>query len=284
MNRVAPFIRICRPGNSLLTFVAVCTAWVVAGGVLVPVDSVLLLGALAAALTAAAGNVINDIFDLEPDRINRPDRILPSGKLIVSTAMGLYGGLIISSLLIGFFFLSKESNLIILLTHLSLFFYSRLLKRLPLYGNLLISFLMGLAFIYGSVLLGNPIAGLVPAGFAFLFTFARELVKDLEDIEGDQTAQMKTFPVVYGIQSAKHLSISVICMSVMLLPVPTLSDYYGSFYLIVVIGFVGIPAIVLSVYLFLAKSKRDFSLISLVLKILILPSLLAISLDRYITL
>lgn len=284
MKRVVSLIRICRPGNSLLTFAAVCTAWVVAGGVLVPVDSVLLLGALAAALTAAAGNVINDIFDLETDLINRPDRILPSGKLLVLTAMMLYGGLIISSLIIGFIFLPKESNLIILLTHLSLFFYSRVLKRLPLFGNLLISFLMGLTFIYGSVLLGNPVAGLVPAGFAFLFTFARELVKDLEDIEGDQTAQMKTFPVVYGIQPAKRLAIIIIWLTVLLLPVPTLSDYYGSFYLIAVIGFVGIPSVILSVYLFLAKSKRDYSLLSLVLKLLILPSLLAISLDRYITL
>lgn len=284
MNRVAPYIRICRPGNSLLTFIAVCAAWVVSGGTLVPVDFVLLIGALSAALTAAAGNVINDIFDLETDLVNRPDRILPSGKLLVSTAMMLYGGLIISSLIIGFIFLPKESNLIILLTHLSLFFYSRVLKRLPLYGNLLISFLMGLTFIYGSVLLGNPFAGLIPAGFAFLFTFARELVKDLEDIEGDQTAQMKTFPVVFGIQPSKRLAIIIIWLTVLLLPVPTLSHYYGSFYLIAVIGFVGIPAVILTVYLFLAKTKRDYSLISLSLKILILPSLLAISLDRYITL
>lgn len=279
-----PFLKICRPANSLLTFCAVCAAWVVSGGALTPVNSVLLIGALSAALTAAAGNVINDVYDLETDLVNRPDRILPSGKLVVRNAMILYSGLIISSLIIGIIFLSIESNLILLLTHLSLFFYSRLFKRLPLFGNLLVSFLMGLTFIYGSVLLGNLSAGLIPAGFAFLFTFARELVKDLEDIEGDQKAQMKTFPVVYGSQPAKRLSVFIIWMTVILLPVPALIHYYGSFYLIVVIGLVGIPALVLTVFLFLAKTKRDYSFISLSLKLLILPSLVAISLDRYLTL
>ena len=71
-----------------------------------------------------------------------------------------------------------------------------------------VAFLTGLVFIFGGVVVENPTAAIVPAIFAFLINLIREIVKDMEDVEGDNKAGVITFPIKFGFQKSKILILS----------------------------------------------------------------------------
>ncbi|MCK6600896.1 MAG: geranylgeranylglycerol-phosphate geranylgeranyltransferase [Bacteroidetes bacterium] len=237
-------------------------------------------GALVAGMTAAAGNIINDIFDLETDRVNRPARVLPAGILPVRTAWVFYTVLVLTSQTIAFVFIPFDAALIILLVHILLFFYSLKLKSTVLWGNLTVSFLVGLTFLCGGVFSGGGSEVIYPAVTAFFLTFTRELIKDLEDMTGDQASGVVTYPLKYGISKARVLASAGIFLSVFSIPVPVITGAFGTFYLIVSLAFVGIPGVLLAVFLLTFSRKRQFSLASFLLKLMILPALFAVGFDR----
>ncbi len=92
--------------------------------------------------------------------------------------------------------------LIVIFAVVLLYYYSARLKRTIIAGNVVVGFMTGMAFIYGGTTVGHVERALIPAIFAFLINFARELVKDVEDIEGDKKEQAVTLPVKYGIRPA----------------------------------------------------------------------------------
>ena len=161
----------------------------------------LFLACLSGGLITAAANTINDYFDVDIDRINRPLRPLPAGWISPAMArmlafaeymlgIGLAMGLpLIDKLMAPFFSLLT-------------YFYSAHLKRKPLVGNLTVSLSTAAAFIYGAVAGGNIQAGIFPAIFAFLFHLGREIIKDIQDYQGDQLQQAQTLPVRAGIPIA----------------------------------------------------------------------------------
>jgi len=104
--------------------------------------------------------------------------------------------------------------MIVLFSIVLLFLYSKYLKRIPLLGNVTVAFLTGLVFIFGGVVVSNPGAAIVPAVFAFLINLIRELVKDMEDIEGDKIAGVITFPIKY---SLKKTSILILIIGLLLI-------------------------------------------------------------------
>jgi len=231
-------------------------------------------------MTAAAGNIINDIFDLETDRLNRPSRVLPAGILPIRTAWFFYWSLVLTSQTIAFVFIPFDAALIILLVHFLLYFYSLKLKSTVLWGNLTVSFLVGLTFLCGGVFSGGGPEVIYPAVTAFFLTFARELIKDLEDMTGDQASGVVTYPLKYGIRNARLLAAAGIFLTVISIPVPVITGAFGSFYLMVSLAFVGIPGVLLAVFLLTFSRKQHFSFASLMLKLMILPALLAVGFDR----
>ena len=206
INFIKSSIIISRPVNFLITFIAV-----VISGLLVSnnVETNLIYAALSLSFACAGGNVINDILDLEIDKTNKPNRVLPSGKLSISQAYFLYYLLLIVSIILA---IPNGIYSIIFLSviNLILFFYSKSLKKIILVGNVTVALLTSSALLYGALVYGNIIIGIIPALFAFLINLVREIIKDIEDISGDKKLNIVTLPQKYGTKKALKLSILLI--------------------------------------------------------------------------
>ncbi len=158
---------------------------------------VIIITGLCAGLSAAAGNIINDIVDVKIDAINKPNRVLPSGKMSIRGAFTLYYLLVSTSI-----FLSLQISIIsfciVLTANLMLMLYSLRFKGIPGIKNITIAFLAAMIFIYAGTVAGNLKLSIFPAIFAFLSTLLREIIKDIEDITGDADAGLLTFPIRFG--------------------------------------------------------------------------------------
>lgn len=194
----------------------------------------LLLSALSASLISAGGYVLNDYFDLEIDKINRPLRILPRGDLSPKKAL-IFS---ISLFVIGFilsFFLKPVSAGVAIVAIIFLFLYCVKFKREFLIGNVTVSIISALAFIYGGVFSNNPEISLIPAILAFLFHLGRELIKDMEDVEGDQALRSETFPIAYGIRNSQFLASAIFLVLIILTIFPYKLKIFSIYYLILVL-------------------------------------------------
>ena len=230
---VQSLIALLRPFNLLVS-----AAGVVLGGFLVAGEAALdgelgrrlLVAAASAASIGGAANALNDLFDLEIDRINRPRRPLPSGRITAGWAKGVWiaGSAVGLGLSVT---LSAAHVAMALFSVGALLVYNARLKRLGLAGNALVAFVLGLALIYGGWAVGSPEPALVGAAFAFLITLAREIVKDIEDVEGDAQAGARTLPILYGPQAASNAAALVIALTLALTPLPFLVLNYSGLYL-----------------------------------------------------
>jgi geranylgeranylglycerol-phosphate geranylgeranyltransferase len=203
-KRLKAFIQLSRPVNVLITLVSIPVASWIAGGTksdLLP----MFFAALTGALATAGANAINDSFDIEIDRINRPDRLLPRGVLTPRDAQRMW--FLVSLVSIGLnIFINIPALLIVVFSIFLLYYYSARLKRTIVAGNVTVGVMTGMAFIYGGVVVGRVDRALIPALFAFLVNFSRELVKDVEDVEGDRRERAVTLPVKYGSRPALILA------------------------------------------------------------------------------
>ena len=198
-----------------------------------PDPLIVLFGMTAVFLITGAGNAINDVYDIEIDRTNRPSRPLPSGGLSVKRAMltslALFiAGIVLSlyiSIAVGFFgcFLLALVNSFLLLE------YARRLKRTAIYGNIAIAYLTASSFLYGGAILGqSALKGvLVLVVLAFLATLSREVIKDIEDLKGDRKAGAITLPVRMGWRWAAALAVACLGLGVALSPLPMLERFGG---------------------------------------------------------
>ena len=194
-----------------------------------PVDApAAALGFLAMASLAAAGNAHNDLLDLAADRVNRPDRPLPSGRLSPRTAAWTAGLLYLAAFAAAFSLGRPQGNLALGMGIL-LALYNLRLKALPLVGNLAVSLLCALA-VYFPEAPGLPAHTAVPALFAFLTTTAREIAKDAEDMPGDAAVGWRTFPLVFGIPATRGAVAAALVATLLLLPVPALRMGYHPAY------------------------------------------------------
>lgn len=192
-----------------------------------------LIGSVAMALLAAAGNMHNDVADLEIDRVNRPDRPLPSGRIRPGAALAGAFTCFALALVFAFYMGLPEGYLTAAMGAL-LFVYNLRLKRLPLLGNLAVALLCALA-IYLPEVPGRPDYTLMPALFAFLTTVAREIAKDAEDVAGDREQGAATLPIRFGMGAAKA-GVGLACLLVLfLLPIPWLHLGYHAGYLVAAI-------------------------------------------------
>lgn len=273
-EKLTAIIKIVRPINFLITFISVIVAAVICLSDQTPGLNVI-LAAIAASLVMASGNVINDIYDIGIDKINKPLRPIPSGNITIKEAYAIYFIFIVLSIFISA--LENEKALaIVLFSILMLFFYSKYLKRIPLVGNILIAFLTGLVFIYGGFVSGNPSAAIIPALFAFLINLIREIVKDMEDVEGDRKADAITFPIKFGVQKSKFLILGIAISLVIFTLYPFLTNLYKIEYFIIVMIIVN-PILIYSMkLLFETETPGSMNKISNLLKLNMVFGLIAI--------
>lgn len=254
--------------------------------------SLLLISTL---LIAAAGYMINDYFDVKTDKINRPETVVVDVSIKRRWAMILHIIFSATGLLIGLYLAMKCHNLKLLtfqiLSIILLWFYSTNFKKQLLVGNLVVSVLtatiplMPMAYDYyisapgtlSTLMANNDVMALIIitfgySGFAFLTSFAREVIKDMEDYKGDIQTGCKTMPIVWGIITSKVVTFFVIVITIGMLLIAGIKFYYlkqplALYYILILVL---LPLAVLLLLIIRAKTSRDFKMASLLLKFIML--------------
>jgi geranylgeranylglycerol-phosphate geranylgeranyltransferase len=278
MKRFYYYIKLTRPINCLITALVVLVGGVISSSQN-SIEINLILASVVAALVAASGNVINDLFDIEIDKIAHPDRPLANGKLKIIEAKIFYIILLIIAISISLI-LNHQLLIITLFALTLLYFYSFLLKKIPLLGNIVIALLTALAFLFGGIAVDNISGAIIPAIFAFLINLIRELVKDAEDYEGDKTYNVNTLPVKFGMKRTKQIALAISIMLIVFTFYPFVERIYKIEYFIVVMIIVN-PILVYSMKkLFEKDDEKIYKQISSILKLNMIFGLIAIYLGK----
>jgi geranylgeranylglycerol-phosphate geranylgeranyltransferase len=267
------YVELLRPLNVGIVFLTIAAAAVLADARAAD-WLVVVLAASAGALIAGGGYALNDYFDLDIDTINRPARPLPRGAARTEGALWIWrvtstAGVLVSA------YLGPITFSIALFWVVSLYFYNRTYKRTVLVGNVLIGVDTGLAFVYGAVAIGNAQRSWFPALFAFLINVARELVKDVEDLEGDARGNAQTLPVKYGAKPALMLASLTIILLVGATFLPYSSGLYTIDYLIIV-TVVNVALLYVLNSMWRDRSPSNLNKLSLILKLNMVVGLIAI--------
>lgn len=250
--KIGAAIQLTRPLNLLLSVVGVGVGAALAirsapetNGTQVSV----LIAMLSAAAIAASANAVNDCYDVAVDRVNRPDRPIPSGRVSEPLARAVW----ISFAVIGVglsLLLTPLHTLIAVLSVAVVFFYSHSLKRLGFVGNLVVAGMVALTLVYGA--LTTDQLGLVWVGCiaAFLLTLAREITKDLEDLKGDRKNGISSLPTRLGSSASRWVVVGLVGLTIALSPIPYTHLSFSGLYLFLVF----IAALVLLVTIWLLAS------------------------------
>lgn len=270
---IRSLFKIFRPSNLLiLAFTQFFTAIFLVGPYtnfeLFFQDTSLYLLVVSTIFIAAAGYVINDYYDVKIDIINKPERLVIGRTISRRQAMVIHFFLngigIMCALLI-----SIKIAVIHTFAAFLLWWYSNYLKRLPLIGNMAVSALTGMAvLVVGLLYKKNMPVIIVYAVFAFFISLIREIIKDMEDVKGDSNFGCLTLPIKYGIRSTKRIIFVIEAVFLFLLFLIGLLNGMDLliFYVILVI----IPLLILSFYLFSADTRKDFSYLSKLCKIIMI--------------
>ena len=239
MNTFYYHIKLLRPLNVFTSGLAM----VIGSGILGTLNNTgtLLLVMAVVMCFAGAANALNDVVDYEIDKINRPMRPLPSGFVKKRTALFI-SILLFSMGILACLELSEAAKVIgIVIAMPFMVLYSKYLKGMPLIGNMIVAFILGLSFLFCGAAFNNMSPMWIPMILAFGLTLVRELVKDIADMEGDQSAGLKTLPITAGIEKSIQLSIFLsACIGVGAF-IPYLYGTYGIWYGILLILGVEIP-------------------------------------------
>ncbi|MCK5402150.1 MAG: geranylgeranylglycerol-phosphate geranylgeranyltransferase [Flavobacteriaceae bacterium] len=252
---------------------------------------------------AAAGNIINDLYDIDTDLINKPNKVIVSKSISEPMAFNLFLVFTIIGVCIGFYLsnlIDKSSfSAIFIFSSALLYLYSTSLKQTILIGNIVVSALVAMSIIIVGLFDLLPVVTpqnqqtqltvfkilLDYACFAFILNLLREIIKDIEDIEGDTKAGMRTLPVVIG----KNRAIKIL-FGLSLIPLFAVI-YYVITYLYkqqIAVGyfllFVIAPLLYFTIKIFNAKSKKELHHLSNVLKIIMLFGVLSLLLYKFILL
>ena len=185
-------------------------------------------------LITGAGNSINDYFDAGIDAMNRPDRPIPSGRLKKGSAYKFSIFLFACGILTAYF-IGTAPFIIALFNSLLLYFYAFSLKRKVFVGNLSVSYLTGSTFLFGGAAYGKGIEATYVLFFlSMLATLAREIVKAIEDMEGDRIDGAITLPIRIGERQSAYIASAVGLIAVLLSPLPYITGLFSTNYLLVV--------------------------------------------------
>ena len=273
-------------------------------GVQTTLDSIgITLLILATVCIAAAGNIINDIYDVETDLVNKPNKVIIDTSISEKTAYNLF---IIFNLIgvgIGFYLSHLVGKApffsLFVIISILLYVYASYLKRTLLVGNIVISMLVGLSLIIVGIF--ELIPAMTPSNqqtqvlffkvildyalFACSINLLREIAKDIEDIDGDYKAGMNTLPIVIGRERAKHILTGLNFMPLLGIIFYMVSNLYKQpiavgYFLLFIIG----PLIYVSIKTFSASTKKEMHHISNMYKLIMLFGMLSLLLYKYVIL
>jgi geranylgeranylglycerol-phosphate geranylgeranyltransferase len=206
-------------------------------------------------LITGAGNAINDYFDAGIDAINRPERPIPSGRLKKGSVYKISIALFACGITVAFFIGSTHIPFFIaIINSLLLFLYAFSFKRKVFVGNFSVAYLTGSTFLFGGAAYG--LKGIEATSVLFflsmLATLAREIVKTIEDIEGDKKDGAVTLPIRIGEQPSAYIASMIGFLAILLSPAPYIMGLFNEYYLLVV----GLADIIFlyAIYLILKKN------------------------------
>ena len=232
-----PYIEILRPGNALMGAISIILIAIIDRTLSIPI----ILAMIAVFFETAAGNVINDYFDYNIDLINKPERPIPSGRISLKNGRNYAYLLFLAGTVCGFLISLLTNNwipfAIVLIADVVLYLYAYKLKSTPLIGNLAVGFMTGFGFVFGGFSLNNPtiiVTSIYLGFFAFVMTTAREIVKDIEDVEGDKLEGAKTLPILIGKKIPAVIATILILVDCALCPVLYFNHIFGIYYLFVI--------------------------------------------------
>jgi len=248
-----------------------------------------LLLVLATVFIAAGGYVINDIFDVDIDSVNKPQKVIISNQVAETDAYNFYKILcvlgVVCTLILAFMTKNFRLATLPVIVMVILNFYAHTFKKQLIVGNFMIalctSFTILLIALFESsykgelsanesyIRSGVAIAAVMYGAFAFLTTFLRELIKDIEDMKGDEQYDAKTIPIVFGIKGAKLTAYLLIFLLMGLLV--SFAWFFPQVNLKNVSYFIGfgliLPLLVLIFLIFRANSSKNYHLISNLIKV-----------------
>ena len=309
-EKIKPYLQLLRIGN--LAFLAVLI-YVMEKWVALPLlrleqfqelmpGWVLTLLILSVVCIAAGGYVINDYFDVKIDRINRPDNLVVTRIISRGAAMYLFYAFTAVGLAAGVALAWWAHSWTLLFTYVVipglLWFYSASYKRMFLLGNLVVAFASAivpmlvaivnadyLRHLYQETLVYTPIIGELYfwtggfAAFAFLLTWAREMVKDIEDIEGDREMECRTLPIVWGEKTTKIfvtilLVVIVALIAYMLFAVLPFSHEWKSLPTRYVLFGLIVPILCSIVLLWAANNRTELHRVQMIIKFVMFMGIL----------
>jgi len=229
-SRLSAYLTLIRPPNTIMIGLAVIIGEVIAIAPKLPGIQAALFGFLTASLMMAGTMVANDVYDIEIDRVNSPQRPLPSG--IVKSREAIILAAVLSAAAIGFSaFLGLWTFLIAVLALALMVYYNTRGKKTGLIGNAVVSFNVALPFFYGGLAV-NSIRPLlfIFSVVAFLANFGREIAKGIADVKGDSIRQVRTLAVIRGPRSAALASSGLFMAAVLLSFLPPFLENVSRLY------------------------------------------------------
>ncbi|MEO1261588.1 MAG: geranylgeranylglycerol-phosphate geranylgeranyltransferase [Bacteroidota bacterium] len=247
-------------------------------------------------LIAAGGYVINDIIDYKTDLINKPEKVFIGNVISPFSATLIYGLLTTLGTAIALYLADHVNNYWLFFIYpamvILLFFYSVFFKKMPIIGNVVVSFFCaGVAGVvlfserkaFATILdtqpeLGQTIKTLFYGYiiFAFITTLLREVIKDMEDVAGDELTGLKTLPITFGMKTARHfsLSISFVLLIGVFVSNVWLSKQHEWLGVIFSFAFLISPMLYVSYLIIESKHKQHFTTLSKWMKLIMLAGLI----------
>ncbi|TET60722.1 MAG: hypothetical protein E3J52_03040 [Promethearchaeota archaeon] len=235
----------------------------------------IILGALTYFFLAGSGMVINDIYDIEIDKINRPERPIPRGAITLLQAKYLFAGTLFLGIIISIIH-SLIFNLAFLNVVIALFFgfmgwvYAKWGKKSGFFGNIVVSVSFSIGLIYGAILNSSLIPLYIYFFFlnSFFLLLSREVIKGCEDIEGDKELGVNTLAIKIGLKKTPYFSMTFAFFSILFFILAAFTELLNRLAFSISMIF-GILLVFYAATLMPRKNldKKDFSKISLFLKI-----------------
>lgn len=250
-------------------------------------------------LITMGGYLINDIYDIESDKINKPDKVYISTIISIKSGLFLYFLTSITGLILGLY-LSINKNLnhlsgFFIVTVILLFIYTKILKKLPLIGNIIVALLVSLPIflvyefdhsmisikdIFDNLFLSIIIFFYLL--FAFLTTLIREIIKDLQDIKGDNKFKLKTLPIMIGNKRTINFVVFLSFLLQLLLLLVLIDSFKNDYYLILIFSITLSLLVAYLIYKLRVPFKNNpYQLLSSLMKIIMLVGVLSMTIFKF---
>ena len=209
-----PYLALTRPGNMILTAIAVIAgSFIAAGPEIMDFQIEVAICCLCSMMLVGGGNALNDYNDREIDKENHPERPIPSGSISADAASVYAQALLGSGLLILLFALDNKMPFVIALIGIILLIvYENGLKAAGISGNITVGLMSGAVFLFAGMAVNDPGPTLWMCGLAVLATVTREIIKDVQDLEGDR--DRRTLPASIGIENSMRVAILFLLIAI----------------------------------------------------------------------